>query len=126
MACSLADGPGPASASPATAASLPEALTQVQVWPDGITLDADGAAWVANPFGCEVFRVREGGQITERIATPGARCVACALGGLDGRTLFLCTVPDGQAEAQLRTSRQATLLTARVATPAPTASGSNR
>lgn len=63
---------------PATAASVPEALAQVQVWPDGIALDAAGAAWVADPLGREVFRVREDGQITDRISTPGARCVACA------------------------------------------------
>ena len=35
--------------------------------PDGCTLDADGAIWVANAFGTDVARVREGGEITDRV-----------------------------------------------------------
>jgi sugar lactone lactonase YvrE len=103
---------------PATARTVPEALAQVRVWADGITLDAEGAVWVANPMGREVFRVREGGQVTDHISTAPARCVACALGGPDGHSLFLCTAPAGVSEAQLRATRSATLLTTRVTVPA--------
>ena len=61
-----------------------------KVGPDGICLDAEGAIWVASPVSREVLRVREGGEITHRIATQD-QAVACMLGGDDGRTLFVCT-----------------------------------
>lgn len=60
------------------------------VGPDGICLDAEGAVWLASPVSREVLRVREGGEVTHRIATPD-QAVACALGGPDLRTLFVLT-----------------------------------
>lgn len=59
--------------------------------PDGICLDAEGAAWVASPTTDEFLRVREGGEVAERIPTPGRMAIACMLGGADRRTLFLLT-----------------------------------
>ncbi len=61
------------------------------ILPDGICLDAEGAVWVGSPATSEFVRVKEGGHITDRIAVPGKWGVACALGGDDRRTLFLCT-----------------------------------
>lgn len=58
--------------------------------PDGICLDAEGAIWVASPLGAEVLRVREGGEVTHRVAT-SQRAIACALGGPKRTTLFVCT-----------------------------------
>lgn len=58
--------------------------------PDGICLDAEGAIWLASPTSREVLRVRQGGEVTHRIATP-AQAVACMLGGPDRRTLFVLT-----------------------------------
>jgi sugar lactone lactonase YvrE len=70
-------------------------LARRRVWaqfeegvPDGICLDAEGAVWVASPEPSEVFRVREGGQITHRISID-AIALACTLGGPDHRTLFI-------------------------------------
>ncbi len=57
--------------------------------PDGICLDAQGAIWVAMPLASEVVRVREGGEITDRIPVSGL-AAACMLGGDDRRTLFIC------------------------------------
>jgi len=58
--------------------------------PDGIALDAEGAVWFADAFGDACVRVREGGEVTDVIET-GRGCFACALGGPEGRTLFLLT-----------------------------------
>jgi sugar lactone lactonase YvrE len=59
-----------------------------KVAPDGICLDAEGAVWVASPRGNEFVRVLEGGAITDRIACE-QQAIACALGGADGRRLFM-------------------------------------
>ena len=61
------------------------------VIPDGIALDQEGAIWVANPAAPECVRLAAGGAILDRVET-GQPCLACALGGEDGRTLFVLTV----------------------------------
>ncbi len=62
--------------------------------PDGICLDEEGAVWVASPVGRGgVVRVREGGEVIDRIAVEH-EAFACMLGGPDRRTLFICTSPD--------------------------------
>ncbi|MEI6506737.1 MAG: nucleotidyl transferase AbiEii/AbiGii toxin family protein [Planctomycetota bacterium] len=51
------------------------------ITPDGICLDADGAVWCANPEGTDsVVRVREGGEITDRIQV-ATHAYAVMLGG---------------------------------------------
>ncbi|HEX7097015.1 MAG TPA: SMP-30/gluconolactonase/LRE family protein [Acidimicrobiales bacterium] len=62
--------------------------------PDGICLDAEGAVWVADPIGARVFRVREGGKVTDQIDFDGVIPVACVLGGPDRRTLLMCVAKD--------------------------------
>ena len=58
---------------------------------DGICLDAGGAVWYADPLGCEVVRVADGGRVLQRISTGDEGAFACVLGGDDGRELFVCT-----------------------------------
>lgn len=62
--------------------------------PDGICLDAEGAVWVADPIGARVFRVREGGEVTDSIGFDGVIPVACVLGGPNRRTLLMCVAKD--------------------------------
>ena len=58
--------------------------------PDGICLDADGNVWLANPAGSECVLVAEGGEVLDVITTEQP-CLACMLGGENGRTLHLVT-----------------------------------
>jgi sugar lactone lactonase YvrE len=83
--------------------------------PDGIALDREGAIWFADAFGDACVRVREGGEITDVVET-GRGCFACALGGPDGRTLFLLT-GEGFSGAAMR-RRTASIETVAVTVPA--------
>jgi len=71
--------------------------------PDGICLDAEQHVWVASPFTNEVLRVDPAGSIAGRIPTGDEQPYACALGGGDGTTLFLCTARSWRAEETLAT-----------------------
>jgi sugar lactone lactonase YvrE len=72
----------------------PDGEVRVGVAPDGICLDAEGQVWVATARAPEVLRVAPGGQVTGRVQVgSGSLAFACALGGDDGRTLFVCTAP---------------------------------
>jgi sugar lactone lactonase YvrE len=57
-------------------------------FPDGICLDAEGAAWYADVPGQCCVRVREGGEVLQSIELDRG-CFACMLGGADRQTLFM-------------------------------------
>jgi sugar lactone lactonase YvrE len=70
-------------------------LSNRRVWaglgdgvPDGICLDAEGAAWYADVPNKRCVRVREGGEVLGTVELDRG-CFACMLGGADRRTLFL-------------------------------------
>src|SRR5206468_8684403 len=70
-------------------------LSNRRVWaelgdgvPDGICLDAEGAVWYGDVPNARCVRVLEGGEVTNTIDLDRG-CFACALGGPDGRTLFM-------------------------------------
>lgn len=77
--------------------------------PDGICLDESGAVWAAAPVsfdagvvrsGPGVLRIDQEGRTTHRVPMrPGRRALACAFGGWDRSTLYICTVPDFEGSA---------------------------
>jgi sugar lactone lactonase YvrE len=73
-------------------------LKEIGATPDGICLDAEGAIWVACPASNRCVRVGEGGELLDEVPT-GRGTFACALGGRDGRTLFICTADDHEPVA---------------------------
>jgi sugar lactone lactonase YvrE len=92
-------------------------LRSARVAPDGCTLDAEGYIWTADAAHGRCCRIAEGGEVVEEVQLPeGLRCFACMLGGEDGRTLLLCGAPDYDARRRSE-SREAVLLTTRVAVP---------
>jgi sugar lactone lactonase YvrE len=59
--------------------------------PDGLCLDADGAVWAGLPHAGAFVHISPDGQNVERIPSAFPFAVACALGGPDRRTLFMCS-----------------------------------
>ncbi|WP_428395753.1 SMP-30/gluconolactonase/LRE family protein [Lichenicoccus sp.] len=91
-------------------AQLPE-----HSYPDGICLDLEGCVWVASTSGNACVRVQEGGALLERVEV-GRSAFACAMGGPERRTLFICTAPDYFREPR-RTERTGRIEGVRVAVP---------
>ena len=100
--------------------SLSNRRVWAEVTGDGICLDAEGAIWCSavGGDGDVVLRVREGGEVLDRIEVDRP-CYACMLGGEDGRTLFMVVAqwfgPDRMDE--LIEAKTGQILTARVAVP---------
>lgn len=86
------------------------------VMPDGIALDAEGGVWVASPFSEQVLRVDADGAVTDRIPVPHPYAVA--LGGADGRELFVCTADTWVPEDAVRAGSGA-IRRLRVPVPGP-------
>lgn len=62
--------------------------------PDGICMDAEGAVWFGNSAKARFERIDVNGKLTDWVSVPdlpaqGYACIACALGGEDGRDLFM-------------------------------------
>jgi len=77
--------------------------------PDGMCLDSEGAVWAACVTASKFARVMPGGEIVDTVEfEPPRRTVACVLGGVDRRTLYMLTADTlGEAELsrELRTAR---------------------
>jgi sugar lactone lactonase YvrE len=58
---------------------------------DGLCIDSEGAIWVGVAFGHKVQRFVDG-EVVDRIVLPDRKwALACALGGADLRTMFICS-----------------------------------
>ena len=74
-------------------------------FPDGIALDAEGAIWVADPRNNCLIRVAEGGEIKDRVDLDRG-AYACALGGADRKTLYICAATGSGEHAKARRDGQ--------------------
>jgi sugar lactone lactonase YvrE len=99
-------------------------LSNKRVWaklpgvrPDGIAVDTAGGVWVADAEGHRVLRVVEGGEWTHQIDLGDRQAYACALGGADGRTLYLCSA-HSFAEEECVERMSGAILSLRVEHPA--------
>ena len=84
--------------------------------PDGICLDAENAVWYGDVPNKRCVRVREGGEVLQAINLDRG-CFACALGGVDRRTLFLMAAEFSAASMAGDGPRTGQVLT--VEAPAP-------
>jgi sugar lactone lactonase YvrE len=89
-------------------------LSNRRVWaqvdgpPDGICLDAEGAAWYADVPNKRCVRVREGGEVLATVQADRG-CFSCALGGPDRTTLYITAaewlgMADGARDGQILTA----------------------
>lgn len=70
---------------------------------DGIAADPAGGIWTASPRQFQCRRVVEGGAVTDTLTVVDKMPLACALGGADGRTLFILSAVGGEARIIDRT-----------------------
>ena len=66
-------------------------FAELEYPPDGLCLDDRGGLWVGFPEASRFVRLDERGHLDRAIASRFGFAVAVALGGTDGRTLFLCS-----------------------------------
>jgi sugar lactone lactonase YvrE len=98
-----------------TSTDIGTAIPRVVVAPDGCSLDAEGALWIADATNDRVLRVHEGAKVVDEVQ-PGTGVFACMLGGADGNTLYMCCAPDFD-ERSRSSAREAELRTVTVDVP---------
>jgi sugar lactone lactonase YvrE len=69
--------------------------------PDGLTVDADGAIWVALWDGSEVQRYSPSGELLARVRLPVSRVTSCTFGGRTLQQLYITTSRFGLDAAAL-------------------------
>ncbi len=73
--------------------SVDARLAAATIVPDGLALDAEGAVWIADCVNARAARIKDG-KIVDEVSTAPNGVFAVALGGEDGKTLFMCLAPD--------------------------------
>jgi len=84
--------------------------------PDGLCVDADGGVWVGCYDTGEFLRVIAGGTVTHRVAIDRGWAIAPALGGADGRTLYM-VIDETTQEGMVTGESTGWILQARVDVP---------
>ncbi|MGZ5363175.1 MAG: SMP-30/gluconolactonase/LRE family protein [Mycobacterium sp.] len=84
--------------------------------PDGLCVDVDGGVWVGCYTTGEFLRVVDGGTVTHRVEIDRGWAVAPALGGADGRTLYM-VADDTTLEGLMKGESTGWIMQARVDVP---------
>jgi sugar lactone lactonase YvrE len=84
--------------------------------PDGLCVDAEGAVWVGCYDTGEFLRVVDGGAVTHRAEIDRGWAIAPALGGADGRTLYM-VIDDTTLEGLVAGDSTGWIMQARVEVP---------
>ncbi|WP_319445468.1 MULTISPECIES: SMP-30/gluconolactonase/LRE family protein [unclassified Mycobacterium] len=71
--------------------------------PDGLAIDSEGGVWASMTLANQFQRIVDGGAVTDRIDMDGRTAIACALGGPEGRMLFLLSSTDAYPERLIGT-----------------------
>ncbi|OIN14283.1 SMP-30/gluconolactonase/LRE family protein [Oceanisphaera psychrotolerans] len=74
--------------------NIEKRLGTATIVPDGLALDAEGCVWIADCTNQRALRIAEGGKILDEVSVAPNQVFAVALGGAEGKTLFLCVAPD--------------------------------
>lgn len=88
-------------------------LQRSTIIPDGLALDAQGTVWFADTINKRAVRISEGGKILDEVSGGTDGIFAVALGGADGKSLFLCAAPDWDESAR-KAAREGRMLLTRV------------
>jgi sugar lactone lactonase YvrE len=70
-------------------------------FPDGLTVDADGFVWNAQPVFGRLVRYDPKGAIDRIVETPVSRCTSCCFGGDDLATMYVTSARQSLSADQL-------------------------
>lgn len=94
---------------------IPNTTETLNLLPDGLAQDVEGAIWVADAKGHGASRIGADGNLLEFVET-GLSVYAVALGGTDRTELFLCCAPPAESYDPSTTARSV-LMRCRVDVP---------
>lgn len=96
--------------------SVAKRLEAATIKPDGLALDEEGAVWIADTLNQRAVRIAKGGNILDIVDTAPEGVFAVALGGDDGKTLFMCAAPDWDEDSR-KAVREGRMLSTQVDVP---------
>ncbi|MDN3638151.1 SMP-30/gluconolactonase/LRE family protein [Simiduia curdlanivorans] len=71
-------------------------------YPDGMTVDAEGCIWLCHFFGGKITRLSPAGEALRTIALPVSNITSCTFGGAQLDKLYITTARWGLSEQQLQ------------------------
>lgn len=98
--------------------SEPHVFAQLDTMVDGLCLDADGGVWVGTTSANKFQRIDPQGKLAEAVEVPGWGCIACMLGGPDGRSLYMAVSQMENPDAIFNGQAKGRILRTRVGVPA--------